>query len=67
VKGPATSGTKSIRSKAIVYANIKSVFISWPSKLNRKTYINHALKTSQYLCYRRPDERKVVENPSFPD
>jgi hypothetical protein len=32
-----------------------------------KTYIDHALKTSQYLCNRRPDEWKVVQNSSFPD
>jgi hypothetical protein len=37
------------------------------SKLNMKTYIYHGLETSQYLCYWRPDERKVVQNPGFPN
>ena len=32
-----------------------------------KTYIDHALKTSQYLCNRRSDEWKVVQNAGLPD
>jgi hypothetical protein len=60
VKGAETSGTAAIRPKAIVYTKIKSVLSPQYQNLRMKTYIDHALKTSQYLCNRRPDEWKVV-------
>jgi hypothetical protein len=67
VKGAATSGTTSVRPKAIVYTNIESASISQVSRLKKKTYIYHGFQTSQYLCNRRPNKREVVQNPGFPD
>lgn len=51
----------------MVYTKIKSALSPEYQNLRMKTYIDHALKTSQYLCNRRPDEWKVVQNAGFPD
>jgi len=67
VKGAATSGTKSIKLKAIVYTDIKISIIFQAPEVNKKTYIHHGFKTSQNLCNRGPDQRKVVQNPGFPN